>query len=151
MSFTTTTRKSNKATILVIDDNSDQWFIIRWALLNQFPEVEPIWVKEAADALSYLESCEKIQSLPKLILLDLYLPNRQQGWSLLETIKTHYMYREIPVITLSQSSDKEDVAESYSRRTNSYIVKPGHYQLWLDCIASFRRYWWEAATLPKYR
>ena len=151
MNYTTTTRKSRKETILVIEDNADQWFIIRWALQQQFPEVEAIWVREAAEALVHLESCEKKQSLPRLILLDLYLPNRQQGWSLLEAIKTHYLYREIPVIMLSQSNDKEDIEESYSLRINSYIVKPNHYQKWLDCIGSFRHYWWDSVTLPKYR
>ena len=151
MNCTTTSRKSRKATILVIEDNADQWFIIRWALQQQFPEVEAIWVREATEALTHLESCEKKNSLPRLILLDLYLPNRQQGWSLLESIKTHYLYREIPVIMLSQSNDKEDIEESYSLRINSYIVKPNHYQKWLDCIGSFRHYWWDAVTLPKYR
>jgi CheY-like chemotaxis protein len=151
MNYTATTPKPHKAPILVIEDNADQWFIIRWALQQQFPEVEAVWVRDATEAQIYLESCEKKYSLPKLILLDLYLPNRQQGWSVLGAIKTHHLYREIPVIMLSQSNDKEDIAESYSLRVNSYIVKPNHYQKWLDCIGSFRHYWWDAVTLPKFR
>lgn len=143
------TRNTRKATILVIDDNADQWFIIRWALQQQFPEVEAVWMQEASEALVYLESCEKTRSFPKLILLDLYLPNRQEGWGLLETIKSNGQYRDIPVIMLSQSNDKEDIEESYSLRTNSYIVKPNHYQKWLDCMGSFRHYWWDSVTLPK--
>ncbi len=150
MNCTTTTRKPHKATILVVEDNADQWFIIRWALQQQFPEVEAIWMQESTEALVYLESCEKAHSLPRMILLDLYLPNRQEGWSLLEKIKTNCLYRDIPVIMLSQSTDKEDIEESYSLRVNSYIVKPNHYQKWLECIGSFRHYWWDAVTLPKY-
>ena len=50
---------------------------------------------------------------------------------------------------LSQSYDPIDVSESYNLRSNSYILKPIEYEKWLDCIASFRQYWWESVTLPK--
>ncbi|GAB4015786.1 response regulator [Spirosoma migulaei] len=148
---TSSSRKFRKATILVVEDNADQWFIIHWALLQRFPEVEAIWMQEPAQAIMYLEACKAdVRELPKLILLDLYLPQRQMGWQLLAMIKAHYLFREIPVVILSQSSDPEDISESYSLRSNSYIVKPMGYEKWLDCIASFRHYWWEAVTLPKY-
>ncbi|MVM37878.1 response regulator [Spirosoma sp. HMF3257] len=143
--------KSPKATILVIEDNADQWFIIHWALLQRFPEVEAIWMQEPTQAMMYLEACmQDIRELPKLILLDLYLPLRQHGWNLLELIKAHSVFREIPVVILSQSNDPEDIAESYTLRSNSYIVKPSGYEKWLACIASFRHYWWESVTLPKF-
>ena len=104
-----------------------------------------------AQVVMYLEACaENPLTLPKLILLDLYLPHRHQGWSLLKMLKTHRLYREIPVIILSQSGDKEDIMESYSLRSNSYIVKPREYEKWLDCITSLRHYWWDSVTLPKY-
>lgn len=144
-------RRAPQATILVIEDNADQWFLIRWALQQRFSEVEAIWVSDATQAVTYLETClQNFQELPRLVLLDLYLPNRQHGWSLLEILKTHHIYREIPVIMLSQSSDAEDISESYALRGNSYIVKPSGYEKWLECISSFRQYWWDAVTLPKY-
>jgi CheY-like chemotaxis protein len=142
-------RKAQKTTILVVEDNADQWYIIQWALQQRFPEVEPIWFTNSAQTLMYLDSCSIDEaSLPKLILLDLYLPNRQNGWRLLECIKTHYLYREIPTVMLSRSADSEDIRESYMLRTNSYIVKPDGYEKWLDCFTAFRHYWWDAATLP---
>lgn len=148
---TSSSHKSRKATILVVEDNADQWFIIQWALLQRFPEVEAIWMQEPAQAVMYLEACTTdVRELPKLILLDLYLPQRQVGWQLLEAIKAHYIFREIPVVILSQSSDPDDISESYALRSNSYIVKPMGYEKWLDCITSFRQYWWEAVTLPKF-
>lgn len=143
--------KSKKPTVLVVEDNADQWFLIRWAMQQRFPEVDPIWMSGANKVTKYLEVCEQSGcDLPKLILLDLYLPQRQQGWHLLQIIKTHHLYREIPVVVLSQSSDKEDISESYALRSNSYIVKPSEYDKWLDCISSFRHYWWHAVTLPSF-
>ena len=144
-------RKASKATILVVEDNTDQWFIIHWALLQRFPEVEAIWMQEPTQAIMYLEACaQDVRELPKLILLDLYLPLRQQGWNLLGRIKAHHLFCEIPVIILSQSSDPDDIHESYTLRSNSYIVKPMGYQNWLACMDSFRSYWWDSTTLPRY-
>ncbi|GAB4024918.1 response regulator [Spirosoma koreense] len=141
--------KTQKARLLVVEDNADQWFIIRWALQQRFPEVEPIWYPDTTQALIYLERCaEQQEQLPKLILLDLYLPDRETGWRFLQIVKTHHLYREIPVVVLSSSADKDDISESYMLRGNSYIVKPSGYEKWLDCFAAFRYYWWEAATLP---
>lgn len=144
-------RKPAKATILVVEDNADQWFLIQWALEQRFPEVEAIWMTEASQVMAYLETCtQNVRDLPRMVLLDLYLPQRQHGWNLLQIIKTHDLYREIPVIMLSQSADAEDISESYALRSNSYIVKPGGQETWLDCISSFRQYWWDSVTLPKY-
>ena len=140
---------TKKATILVVEDNADQWFLIRWALQQRFPEVEAVWMANATQTMMYLEACTQTKGeLPRLVLLDLYLPQRQHGWNLLEILKTHHLYREIPVVILSQSSDPEDISESYALRSNSYIVKPISYEKWLDCFASFRQYWWDAVTLP---
>ena len=144
-------RKSHKATILVIEDNADQWFMIHRALLERFPEVDPIWMQEPVQAIMYLDACKDPKDLPRLILLDLYLPHRTQGWNLLTTLKSHHLYREVPVVVLSQSTDAGDISESYNLRVNSYIVKPGNYEKWLDCISLFRQYWWDAVTLPKYK
>ncbi|QKZ11791.1 response regulator [Spirosoma sp. KUDC1026] len=150
MNYSTQSRRpAAKAIILVIEDNADQWFIIRWALEQRFPEVEAIWFKNSAQALMYLDSCQlNEQAFPRLILLDLYIPNRESGWRFLETIKLHHLYREIPTVMLSWSADREDIRESYMLRSNSYLVKPDSYEKWLECFTVFRDYWWDAVTLP---
>jgi len=143
-------RKRRQATLLVVEDNADQWSVIKWALKERFPEVEPIWVATAAQAMLYLESCDnELAKLLRLIFLDLYLPTREAGWQLLQVVKPHYLYLEIPVITLSASTDREDVLESYMLRSNSYMVKPSSLDKWEECISAFRHYWWDAVTLPK--
>ncbi|SFC88740.1 response regulator [Spirosoma endophyticum] len=148
---TANTAKHRNTTILVVEDNADQWFIIRWALQQRFPEVDAIWMSDAHQTMHYLDACtQDMRELPRLILLDLYLPQREIGWSLLQFIKTHHLYRELPVIVLSQSADIEDIKESYFYRGNSYIVKPSGYEKWLECFTYFRHYWWDAVTLPKF-
>ncbi|GAB3959688.1 response regulator [Spirosoma harenae] len=141
---------TSKIKLLIIEDNADQWYVIRWALNSQFPEAEPVWKANAGDALAYLETClEGRQPIPQLILLDLYLPGRAEGYHLLETLKDHYLYKEIPIVVISFSHDSEDIRDAYQRSTNSYVVKPITYQEWLAFCGSLRQYWGQTTTLPR--
>lgn len=107
-------RKANRVPILIIEDNADHWLIIRSALAQSFPEVEPIWANNSVQTLKYLESCSPDESkLPRLILLDLRLPRPEDGWALLDSIKTNDFYRRAPVIMLSSSQDREDIEKAY--------------------------------------
>ncbi|AUD02613.1 response regulator [Spirosoma pollinicola] len=142
-------RKSPKIPILVVEDNADNWLIIRSALSQCFPEVEPIWMNNTMQVISYLESCTSSEKpLPRLIISDLYLPRNEDGFMLLESIKSHPIYRQLPIVILSHSEDSQDVARSYTYSIASYIVKPISYHQWLNCFYTFRRYWLEAVTLP---
>lgn len=142
-------RKASRIPILVVEDNADQWLIIRSALSQCFPEVEPVWVNNAAQTLTYLAGCSPDESkLPQLILLDLFLPRQEDGWALLESIKIHDVYRRAPVVMLSSSRERADIEKAYSFSVASYIVKPTTYHQWLNCFYTFRRYWWETVTLP---
>ena len=140
-------RIPRKPIIVVIEDNADQWVLIEWVLSQQFPEIKPVWFADPAQAILYLESSLE-DVLPRLILLDLYLPNHKVGWKTLELIKNHPLLREVPVVVLSQSSDPEDIKESYMHQANSYMIKPNTYQEWLTTFTHFRHYWWNVVTLP---
>jgi CheY-like chemotaxis protein len=140
--------KASRVPILVIEDNADHWLIIRSALAQCFPEVEPLWMNHPSQARSYLaRQAEEATRLPRLILLDLYLPTREEGLALLEFIKTHPLYRKLPVVVLSASQAREDITAVYALSVASYMTKPGSYHEWLTCFYTFRRYWWETVSL----
>ncbi len=142
-------RKPVKTPILVIEDNPDHWLIIRSALSQCFPEVDPIWMNHAAQVQTYLETCLlSAAGLPRLMLLDLYLPQKEDSFSLLEFIKNHPVYRQVPIVILSSSSDNGDIEKVYTFSVASYIVKPDTYHQWLKCFTTFRRYWLDIVTLP---
>ncbi|MFD2937172.1 response regulator [Spirosoma flavum] len=142
-------RKVRQVPILIVEDNADQWLIIRSALSQCFPEVEPIWLNNADQTIKYLEThAADPDKLPRLILSDLYLPRREDGLSVLEFVKNHEFYRKPPIIILSSSQDDEDIAKVYSFSVASYIVKPDSYREWLNCFYAFQRYWWGIVKLP---
>ncbi|GAA4470907.1 response regulator [Nibrella saemangeumensis] len=143
-------QRVTRTPVLVVEDNADQWTIIQGAIKECFPEVEAIWVSDADQALAYLEETKtQAGQLPKLIFLDLYLPQREDGWKLLKQLKDPAMgFSLLPVVVLSHSSQPEDVEEAYDFWLTSYIVKPLDYDQWISALTALRNYWWNVVTLP---
>lgn len=139
------------ASLLVIEDNPDHGKLIKDSIAQCLPEVKIALVSSEAEALSFLNQCLTEEwNYPKLILLDLYLPEPQHGWHLLDQIKAMpAAMGKIPVVLLSQSSNQADIAEAYQRGCSSYLVKPRLAADWIRYFQSLRTYWWETVTLPK--
>ena len=148
--YSTHKRSSREAIILLIEDNPDDFLIIKRVLFDCMPKVKLVVATTAEEALHQLSQDNQIHKrIPRLILLDLYLPKRTNGLDLLKQIKgSTSPYRLIPVAVLSHSELPEDVRMSYDLGTNSYIVKPGNYDQWRAYFQSLRQYWWDTVTLP---
>jgi len=141
--------QSRKAVLLVVEDNDDHWSLIERALGESWPDVQALRAATVDETLAYLSACEQAESrLPRMILLDLYLPQREDGRALLDAFKANPAYQLLPVVVLSVSDEPEDIRACYDQRTNSYMVKPKSYPEWLACFVHFRRYWSDAVTLP---
>lgn len=135
-------------TLLVVDNDADQWAIIDSALARSFPEAEPVWVADPDQALSYLDQVARTgKKLPQLVVQELYLPHRVDGQALIRAIKSHPSYRLIPVVVLSHSREEEDILDAYDQGVASFITKPATDPEWLACFSTFRRYWLGSVTL----
>ena len=139
------------ARLLIIEDNPDHSIVITNAVRHCLPEVKTVLVATEEETVAYLNQCRLAEwELPKLILLDLYLPNRENGWRLLERLKSMpAAFSKIPVVLLSSSNDRNDIAEAYDRGCSSYLVKPTRFDDWMAYFQTLRSYWWETVTLPK--
>lgn len=138
------------ARLLIIEDNPDHGIIISSAVRECLPEVNVVVVKTEGETVAYLNHCLLEEwDVPKLILMDLYLPDRETGWRLLEQIKEMpNALAKVPVVILSSSTSRSDITEAYERGCSSYLVKPGAFDDWLSCFRMLRTYWWETVTLP---
>lgn len=145
-----TRRNYRQARILVVEDDPAQWGIMRQALAQVLPEVTLVRVSSRPETLAYLDACGGCpDDLPKLVLLDLYLPAREDGWALLHHLKNkNGPLHRIPVVVLSNSSDPADVRSAYEQGVTSFVVKPVGYDEWLNYCRTLRQYWWETVTLP---
>lgn len=139
-----------KSKILLVEDNNEQCEIIKSALRECIPEVQLVIISTALQAILFLE--EIINSngiLPKLVLLDLYLPKKEDGWLVLQRIKQQSSPLTIlPVIILSNSNDPDDIRNAYHFGSSAYTVKPVDYSSWLEYFRSIRKHWMETVILP---
>lgn len=139
-----------RAKLLIVEDNPDHWLIIKKAMEQCLPEVTPVLAQNGQQALAMFEEWQQQEwDMPKLIILDLYLPTRADGWLLIETIKRMpFPLSQIPIILLSSSSNPDDIIDSYQLGISSYIIKPKDFSGWLAYVRELRIYWWETVTLP---
>ncbi|MFC7290591.1 response regulator [Hirschia litorea] len=128
--------------LLVEDDLKDRKFIMR-ALKQVDPDLDVEIAKDAESALASLNN----GSAPKIIVTDLNMPG-MGGRGLLETLKTDEKLKNIPAIVLSTSDDESDIAESYRRHANAYMVKPDSIDGYKRIASFLRDFWLQEVKLP---
>lgn len=144
----TNQRNLRTAKILLIEDNPDHCTLIQHGLQECMPEIELVITTTYEQTVSQLQCSRQAQQI-RLILLDLYLPQREVGWQLLRFLKGNSSpCRLTPVTVLSHSADWEDIQTSYDLGGASYMIKPETYEQWLAYFQSLRQYWWHTVTLP---
>lgn len=136
--------------VLIIDDSDDQWLLMKRAFQEALPEVTPVRVSAPDQATALLDEWRTQEwEIPKLILLDLYLPDNTDGWQLLKKIKSMPPpICQILVVMFSSSVNTTDITTAYELGVASYLVKPVNYESWVSYFMELRTYWWETVTLP---
>ncbi|RIV20738.1 response regulator [Fibrisoma montanum] len=135
--------------MLVVEDNPDDEALMQRLACRQLPDVQTYCVNSVTQALAYLDGCA-VHELPRLILLDLYLPRREDGWQLLQLLKAHPLRQRLPVIVVSSSDEEEDIVRTYDLGANSFITKPATRGEWQAYFEALRHYWWDTVTMPPY-
>ena len=143
-------QRRKKASLLIIEDNPDQWIIIQQVIQNTFPNVQASWVPNPQEALIYLKEClDGDSKLPFMVLLDLYLPERETGWELLQQIRAlPPPIGKLPIIALSSSQDTADITESYDLGITAYLIKPTDLDSWTQSFQILKKYRMDTVLLP---
>lgn len=140
------TIKNIKAkSILVIEDNADQSKLINIALRHSIPNVDIININDQATSIDFISSkWDKCITTPQLILLDLYLPDRENGLGLLEMLKQFLVFRNlssIPVIVISHSDNPLDIQDCYRLQANAYMTKSSDLTVWFSFFSYICHFW----------
>jgi CheY-like chemotaxis protein len=153
-----------KNRVLLVEDNPDHAELIINVLEAEYKK-EVILIKDGKEAVDYFqkvcsrESCQTSplkQSVTRaefdgddeigpqidLIILDLNLP-KVHGMDILKFLKQNSMYRSIPVVVLSTSSDEKTIKEAYENGANGYITKPVSYDGFVEKIKALNNYFGE--------
>jgi len=128
--------------ILVVEDNPCHIELLQAALTLQGLGEAARIVHRADAALAVLDAQASAlrPSLPRLILLDLNL-NGEQGLALLRRLRHDDRFAAIPVVMLTTSDNRRDVAACYAASANGYVVKPDTFEGLVAMIGDLARYW----------
>lgn len=131
-------------TILVIEDNENDQFLIMRSIRKHNIANDIRVVSDGREALDYLQHKGKYEksdhNMPHLILLDLKLP-KISGLDVLKEIRKHPKTELTPVIILTSSDEEKDIISSYKLGANSYVKKPIDFTEFADAIKSLGLYW----------
>jgi CheY-like chemotaxis protein len=115
----------NNYRLLIIDDDQDDMDILKEALLQC--GVEQIHhVGTVMQAFIYLQSVEKQEDLPKLIVTDQYLPGIT-GTEFIADMKQMDKYKHIHVVVLSGNKSENEIQAFKKMGADDYLVKPNSY------------------------
>ena len=110
--------------------------------------INPIEVaRDGDEALKYIKKWDSGATIPVVILLDLKLP-KVDGLDVLKTMKEHPIYKTIPIVVLTSSSENSDIEAAYKLGVNSYIVKPVNFDNFLKVAGQIELYWCVINKLP---
>jgi CheY-like chemotaxis protein len=135
----------NPIEILFVEDNMDDATLTMRALKKSGLSNALFHVKDGAEALDFIYrkgayASRSTEDKPKLILLDLKMP-KISGIEVLEKIKSHPLYKAIPVVILTSSKEDPDIKKCYELGANSYIVKPVESDNFFQTIKELGMYW----------
>jgi CheY-like chemotaxis protein len=138
----------NLNNILLVEDNPMDVDLTKRAFaMNKLPVVIEV-ASDGEQALEHISRWDAGSPLPRVILLDLKLP-KVGGLDVLKKLKEHPIYRYIPVVVLTSSSEDRDIQTAYLHGANSYIVKEIDFDKFLDIAAYIENYWCNLNVLPR--
>jgi len=135
--------------VLLVEDDPDHAELVRRGLEEYGSQLQLTHLADGESALEYLRdrAPRNTPGRPHLILLDLRLP-RMDGLEVLREIKSAPDLADIPCVVLTTSRAEGDMLKAYRLHANSYLVKPGDYERFVELIAGVERYWLQENVRP---
>ena len=133
----------NEALVLLAEDNPDDALLTRRAFAKNGFE-NPITVVADGEAClqALLPEPGREALEPALVLLDINLP-KISGLDVLARLRADPRTRTVPVVILTTSRERSDVAAGYRLGANSYVCKPVSFTGFVALVRTLATYWLE--------
>jgi CheY-like chemotaxis protein len=105
--------------ILLVDDDPDDRDVFAEVIGNLEIPVKSYYARDHNELFNHLETIEPHFNL---ILLDANMPLKS-GHQCLQELKSHELYRHIPVVMYTSSMDERDISAAYDHGAHLYVVK----------------------------
>lgn len=124
--------------ILLIDDDPADRLLAEEAFSEHASRVTVTTCEDGPQALAALQG--RPEDLPDVVILDLNMPV-MTGFDVIREIRATPGLRHLPVVILSTSDSRADVARAYDLLASSYMVKSQSFPGFVQQIDHFVRYW----------
>jgi CheY-like chemotaxis protein len=137
--------KTYHATIMIVDDNEDDLFLIERAF-RDIGVTDPIQTLNGGEeAIAYIVgdgkyADRKEYAYPTFITTDLKMPGKD-GFAVLEHLKNNPEWAVIPTVVLTGSHDLDDIKKAYMLGASSYHVKPSTPEALREQLKVLHDYW----------
>ena len=140
--------------VLLVEDNPDDADLTMRAFLSHRFDTQIFHLSNGREALNFLFARDGYSNrggepLPSVVLLDLKLP-QIHGLEVLKAIRTEDRTRKLPVVVLTSSADRRDIAECYESGANSYVRKSVDYNEFSNAIRQLGNYWLKLNVPPAF-
>jgi CheY-like chemotaxis protein len=112
-----------KTTFLLVDDDLDNSELFCETLKEVDHSVICHITISGEDALHLLEEIRK----PTLIFADVHMPG-MNGWEFLQRLKSHEVYKHIPVIMHSSVANQKEIDLAYQSGAYAFLIKPRQHK-----------------------
>jgi CheY-like chemotaxis protein len=135
-----------RSAVLVVDDSEQDLTLLDAAFRFSGVKARMRWADSAQAARSYFLGQAPFQDraanpLPNLVLLDIQLGD-EDGFSVLKWLRAQKApWRQVPVVMLTTSQDRDEVSRAYDLGANSFLTKPTGFDELCSMAADLNKYW----------
>ena len=134
-------------TVLFADDSSGERLLFAQAGQKAGVRYKLQTVTNGHAAVAYLSGSGEYRDrarfpLPALLILDINMPELD-GFETLKWVRSQAVFRSMPVVMFSTSSQSEDIQRAYKLSANSYLLKPANLSGLLQIVKMIEVYWLE--------
>lgn len=112
---------STAATILLVEDEEDIAFLLRFLLERNGYQVEH--AEEGKQALERIAHGTSGSQVPDLVLLDMMLPYHD-GLEILARLRAQPAWEAVPVVMLTAKAREADIVRALELGADDYVTKP---------------------------
>jgi len=145
-------KNENLLTVLMADDDEDDYLLVKSAFEAGHNNVDLRWVVDGQNAMDYLLRSGEYMAhgsapRPDLILLDLIMP-RKDGLETLKEIKSDRNLHKIPVVLLTSSKKHEHKSCGLMLGADSFIIKPNDFEEMVQVMGALHEHYFGIVRLP---
>ena len=133
----------NLVSILLVDDDEVDCMNVQRAF-KKSSILNPLFIAhngiEGLDLLRGTNGVQKIEPLPRIILLDINMP-KMNGLEFLKELRADKVLHTMSVFIMTTSNDEKVRFEAYNYNVAGYIIKPISFENFVSAVSILNNFW----------